>query len=234
MLSSLLFLFAAQAGQAPPDAEALLTRTGERHFAMQAFSVEIRQQRFNPGVSMSSFMMTVHRGDGDRWRVEIGKAAFGVGTGEGWWICSHDRKSCFAQEAGPDVRMYKDRVYRAVGRFERLGQVAEGARFLRWEKIKRDLKTYDCAVIELKSPQGEEPRWMELLWIDPEERIVLRSNFEVLGLNVLPGRGTGWSPTNAGTIVSDYRWLRLDAPLSDEFFEFALPKGYRRTEPPKR
>jgi hypothetical protein len=253
-----LLLVLAQTAGAPADAGALLNAAGERHFALQAYSVEIRQQRFNPGVSMSSGRFGIHRDDNGRWRIEMDKASFAVGTGESWHVYAGQRRTYYTAESGPGVRYYKDLAYRTVGRFEKLGMLAGGARFLRWESLKRELKTHRCAVVELRSGAEEEAKWVELLWIDPEERLVLRSNFEFFGLNRLPGpsaatptgagrlgvtgagmpgvglAGLEWLPTEAGTIVTDYHWRRLDAPESEELFQFVPPKGARRVDPPQR
>ncbi len=107
-------------------------------------------------------------------RVEAGKGSFAIGNEEGWLVYAENRRTYYRLEAGAPVRFYKELVHRNVGRFEKLGLLAKSARFLRWENVKRDLRTYRCAVLELRSPAEDEMRWVELLWIDPEERLVLR------------------------------------------------------------
>lgn len=224
MVTALVIALATQTSG--PDLAGLLEKVSARFQALQAYSVEIRQQRFNPGVRRSSARFRVDVEESGLLRFDYGNdAGFAVSDGTRWYHYDASQRTWFSEESGPSSRDVKQRVEHLVGRFAKLGPLAREGTFVRWERVKRPLREIRCAVVDVPT-SVDGAKAVDRLWIDPETGLVLRSNSEVFALND--------GPQAAGVTVTDYEWVTVDKPESEELFVFVPPKGARQEKNPRQ
>ena len=119
--------------------------------------------------------------------------------------------------ASPGLHAFADIDSRYFSRFRTLGQFRKTARFVRSETIKTAVGARAVAiVIEIRSLEGSEYAWNELLWVDPETFLLLR-------VSVSPGNQP-WHRTTS----FEYKALNEAPPAY--LFEFAPPPKARRVE----
>jgi hypothetical protein len=222
-LSAALFLLAAAVyGQAAPDADELLRKTGERFYGLANFDVGMRVANLGDRPNERKFRIALREDD---------SLLYDPGTGSQWIVRDarliriHDGNKEWTETAaeGPALRSLQRWIEPYVTRFEKLAGASFETEFVKWQELKRGAKKVRCAMIRLRPKTPAEGLWKETLWIEPESALIWRS----LWVEPMLGGGT----TALETIRKvDYDWRVVDAPPADGLFQPEKLKKYKKVD----
>lgn len=217
-----ILLTAAVYGQAAPDANELLRKTGERFYGLANFEVEIKAANLGDHPYERKLRIALREDD---------SLLYDPGTGSQWIVRDerliriHDGNKEWTETAaeGPSLRSLQRWMEPYITRFEKLAGASFETEFVKWQELKRGSKKAQCAVIRLRPTTKAEGLWKETLWIEPATALVWRSLWEEPLL--------GGGPIARESIRQvDYDWRVVDAPPPDSVFQSDKLKKYKKVD----
>lgn len=222
-LSAVAFLLtAAVYGQAAPDANELLKKTGERFYGLANFDVEMKIANLGDRPNERKLHIALREDD---------SLLYDPGSGSQWIVRDarliriHDGNKEWTETAaeGPELRNLRRWIEPYVTRFEKLAGASFETEFVKWQEAKRGSKRAKCAVIRLRPKTKSEGLWKETLWIEPETALIWRSLWEEPLLS-------GGPVARESIRQVDYDWRVVDTPPSDGVFQSEKLKKYRKVD----
>lgn len=222
VFSVLLALAAALFGQAAPDPNELLKKTGERFFGLANFDAELKVASLGDRPDERKVRIALREDD---------SLLYDPGMGSSWMVRDgrlirvHDGNKEWTETAaeGPALRSLQRWIEPYITRFEKLAGASLTTEFVKWQELKRGSKKVRCAVIRLQPKAPSEGLWKETLWIEPETALIWRS------LWFEPFLGGG--PVARETIRQvDYDWRIVDTPPADSVFQSEKLKKYKKVD----